>query len=95
MTQERKEIPRPLKSIKTGEQSVWLAMPPRFLSDEGCFTTYEQGKPIDAWLTDPSDTEHKARFLAKLCKKTGKEPTQEQLGAVTLEALKASQAYMR
>lgn len=67
-------------------------MPPRFLSDEGCFTTYEQGKPIDAWLTDPSDTEYKARFLAKLNKKTGKEPTEEQLGAVSLEAVKKLQS---
>ncbi|ANJ72278.1 hypothetical protein A9Y76_07265 [Ralstonia insidiosa] len=80
-----------LKSIKTGEQAAWLAMPPKFLSDEGCFTTYEQGKSVDAWLGNPSNDKQKAKFLAKLNMKTGKEPTQEQLGAVSLEAVKKLQ----
>lgn len=89
MNQKISSLKKPLKSIMTDEQAVWLALPPRFLKDEGCYEIYEQGKSVDAWLTDPSDDKQKAMFLAKLSKRFKKEPTTEQLGDVALEAVKA------
>ncbi|HDR9187983.1 hypothetical protein C6Q09_19320 [Burkholderia multivorans] len=89
-----------IKSTKTDEQSVWLAHPPKFLEGEGCFTAYESGKTVDGWLVHPDKADEKATFLAKLMKRTlkdgkEKEPTKEQLGTVTLEAVKAARAKMK
>ncbi|CAD9227852.1 conserved hypothetical protein [Burkholderia cenocepacia] len=89
-----------IKSTKTGEQSIWLAHPPKYLDGEGCFTTYESGKSVDAWLIHADNADEKATFLAKLMKRTlkdgkEKEPTKEQLGTVTLEAVKAARAKMK
>ncbi|MBU9118356.1 H-NS histone family protein [Burkholderia multivorans] len=89
-----------IKSTAGNEVGVWLAAPPPFLKSEGCFTTYESGKTVDGWLVDPNKTEDKAKFLAKLMKHTvkdgkEKEPTKEQLGTVTLEAVKAARAKMK
>lgn len=89
-----------IKSTKTDEQSVWLAHPPRFLEVEGCFTAYESGKTVDGWLVHPEKADEKATFLAKLMKRSlkdgkEKEPTKEQLGTVTLEAVKAARAKMK
>ncbi|HDR9187980.1 TPA: hypothetical protein QDB51_002041 [Burkholderia vietnamiensis] len=77
-----------LKSIKTGDELDWIAGSPKFLKEEGCFITYEEGKSVDAWLADPSNIENKVKFLAKLNQRFRKEPTEEQLGDVSLEAFK-------
>ncbi|MDN7873733.1 hypothetical protein QZM26_30590 [Burkholderia multivorans] len=95
----KRQVNYTIKS-KTGEQSVWLAHPPKFLEAEGCFTTYESGKSVDGWLVHADNAGEKATFLAKLMKRTlkdgkEKEPTKEQLGTVTLEAVKAARAKMK
>jgi hypothetical protein len=57
---------KPLKSSATGETSVWLAHPPKFLEAEGAFTAYKAGKSVDAWLVNPTDKKAKINFLKKL-----------------------------
>ncbi|HDR9187978.1 TPA: hypothetical protein QDB51_002039 [Burkholderia vietnamiensis] len=97
MTAERpiREIYKPLKSTRSKEQGFWLAHPPKFLDEEGCFATYEEGKSIDAWLVDPSNIEDKAKFLVRLSKKTGKEPTEEQLGKLSMDDFNKAQNMLR
>ncbi len=84
-----RNMSKPLKS-KTGETGVWLAHPPKFLESEGAFTTYESGKPVDAWLVAPTDKTAKLNFLKKLSSRIGKKPTKEQLGDITDAEFKAA-----
>lgn len=81
---------KPLKSTKGEETGVWLAHPPKFLEAEGCFTTYESGKSIDAWLVTPSEKKAKLNLLKKLSSRLGKKPTKEQLGEITEAEFKAA-----
>jgi hypothetical protein len=74
---------KPLKSTKSDETGVWLAHPPKFLQDEGCFQTYKDGKSIDAWLVTSADSKGKANFLKKLSSRVGNKPNKVQLGEVT------------
>ncbi|CAD9227857.1 conserved hypothetical protein [Burkholderia cenocepacia] len=83
--QHTRNVKYTIKSAKCDERGVWLAHPPKFLSIEGCFSVYERGESVDEWLVDPNDLYEKTKFLAKLNKKTGKEPTQEQLGIISLQ----------
>lgn len=78
-----RNITKPLKSTKGDETGVWLAHPPKFLETEGCFTTYESGKSVDAWLVTPTESKAKLNFLKKLSSRLGKKPTKEQLGEIT------------
>lgn len=81
---------KPLKSTKGDETGVWLAHPPKFLEAEGCFTTYESGKSIDAWLVTPTEKKAKLNLLKKLSSRLGKKPTKEQLGEITEAEFKAA-----
>lgn len=83
-------ITKPLKSTKGDETGVWLAHPPKFLETEGCFTAYESGKSVDAWLVTPSESKAKLNFLKKLSSRLGKKPTKEQLGEITEAEFKAA-----
>jgi hypothetical protein len=85
-----RNITKPLKSTKGDETGVWLAHPPKFLETEGAFTTYESGKPVDAWLVTPTDSKAKLNFLKKLSSRLGKKPTKEQLGTITDAEFKAA-----
>lgn len=97
---QTRNVHKPIKSSATGEVSVWLANPPKFLDGEGCYKAYTEGKSIDAWLVDATKDDDKAAFLAKLMKHTAKdgkekEPTKDQLGTATLEAVKAARAKLK
>lgn len=81
---------KPLKSTGSGETSVWLAHPPKFLESEGAFTTYKAGKSVDAWLVNPTDKKAKINFLKKLASREGKVPTKEQLGSINEAEFKAA-----
>ncbi len=78
-----RNVDKPIKSLDGSQKSVWLAHPPKFLEAEGCFTTFKQGKSVDAWLVDASDDDKKANFLRKLAKATGQQPNKTQLGKVS------------
>lgn len=85
-----RNITKPLKSTKGDETGVWLAHPPKFLETEGCFTAYESGKSVDAWLVTPTESKAKLNFLKKLSSRLGKKPTKEQLGEITEAEFKAA-----
>jgi hypothetical protein len=75
---------KPLKSTKSDEVGIWTKQPPRFLVDEGCITTYKEGKSVDAWLVDANNIDQKIKFLAKLADhENGKKPNAVQLGSIT------------
>ena len=74
---------KPIKSIAAAGTGAWLAHPPKFLKDEGCLEAYKAGKPVDQWLTNPTDKAAKGNFLWKLAKAMEKKPTKEQLGELT------------
>nr|WP_313657994.1 hypothetical protein [Achromobacter ruhlandii] len=80
-----RNVDKPIKSLDGSQKGVWLAHPPKFLEAEGCFTTFKQGKSVDAWLVDASDDDKKANFLRKLAKATGQQPNKTQLGKVSEE----------
>ncbi|MCO8321124.1 H-NS histone family protein [Burkholderia cenocepacia] len=84
-----RNMSKPLKSSATGETSVWLAHPPKFLEAEGAFTAYKAGKSVDAWLVNPADKKAKINFLKKLASRESKQPTKEQLGDITDAEFKA------
>ncbi|QXW17016.1 hypothetical protein KXJ72_08810 [Comamonas aquatica] len=46
----------------------------------------QHGASIDQWLVDPEDSQSKIKLLKKLEEKSGKAPTQEQLGSITVES---------
>lgn len=74
---------QPIKSIADAGTGAWLAHPPKFLKAEGCLDAYKAGKPVDQWLTNPTDKAAKGNFLWKLAKAMEKKPTKEQLGELT------------
>ncbi|MDH0050151.1 MULTISPECIES: hypothetical protein [Comamonas] len=86
-TGKKREVKGYIKSIKNSDETgVWRAGPPSFFKAEGGFETYESGASIDQWLVDPEDSQSKIKLLKKLEEKSGKAPTQEQLGSITVES---------
>lgn len=81
------KMKKDLKSTKTGDLGVWLALPPKFLKEEGAFEAFAKGESMDAWLVDPSDTKSRKKLLYKLSQDTEFkiQPNKEQLGALWSE----------
>lgn len=90
-----RNVTKPIKSLNGSQTGVWLAHPPKFLEAEGCFTTFKQGKSVDAWLVDPTDDDKKANFLRKLAKATGQQPNKTQLGKLTEEAFSGGKTSIK
>lgn len=90
-----RNVTKPIKSLNGSQTGVWLAHPPKFLEAEGCFTTFKQGKSVDAWLVDPTDDDKKANFLRKLAKATGQQPNKTQLGNLTEATFSGSKTSIK